>query len=146
MYRFGSFLFGGFMIPLRDLYWPFEVFYYIMPYSYYIRSYMFQYFSASEFANCNPAEALNQAVCVEATTPFRERIRATDYDADARVPGKLVLGQLSNVFPLLSTEDETVKDFAIIIAVGLFFKIIYIAGVLMKTSKVSKFVSSNNSK
>jgi hypothetical protein len=31
---FGAFLFGGFLIPLRDLYWPFTLFYYIMPYSY----------------------------------------------------------------------------------------------------------------
>jgi hypothetical protein len=30
---FGAFLFGGFLIPLRDLYWPFKLFYYIMPYS-----------------------------------------------------------------------------------------------------------------
>lgn len=33
-YWFAAFLFGGFLIPLRDLYWPFTLFYYIMPYSY----------------------------------------------------------------------------------------------------------------
>lgn len=89
---------------------------------------MFQYLASSEFENCIRSENIDQAVCVEAP------------DGSTMVPGKLVLAQLSNVFPLLSDENESAKDIAIIIVVGLFFKILYIAGILTKTSKVSKFV------
>ncbi|KAL7574129.1 hypothetical protein ACA910_014814 [Epithemia clementina (nom. ined.)] len=124
---FGSFLFGGFLIPLRDLYYPFEIFYYFMPYSYYVRSAMYVYFADSTFDNCIPSQNLDQAVCVEAP------------EGSNTVSGKAVLEALSNVFPLLSAEDETAKDVGIILAVGAAFKLMYIVGVLLRTSQVSKF-------
>ena len=88
---------------------------------------MYNYFSESEFNSCDPDVNTDQAVCVPG-------------ENGGKVSGNVVLQEFSTVFPLLKDEDETAKDFGIILAVGAFFKLMYIAGVLMKTSQVSKFV------
>jgi len=119
-YWFASFLFGGFLIPLRDLYWPFELFYYIMPYSYYVRSSVYEQFAAATFEPCFERGA--SAVCTPETD------------------GLAVLGELSHVFPLLSTTSQTVKDIGIILAIGAFYKICYIVGVCYKSTRVATFV------
>lgn len=46
---FGSFLFAGYLIPLDDMFWPFKLFYYIMPYSYYVRSIMYSTLESTTF-------------------------------------------------------------------------------------------------
>ena len=116
---FASFLFGGFLIPLSDLYWPFELFYYIMPYSYYVRSAIYEQFTSSTFEPCT--DPTTSAVCVDSTS------------------GTDVLGGLSVVIPLMSTKNETAKDVGILIAIGAFYKIMYIVGVFYKTGQVATF-------
>jgi len=116
---FASFLFGGFLIPLSDLYWPFELFYYIMPYSYYVRSAVYEQFTASTFEPCT--DPTTSAVCVDSTS------------------GTAVLGGLSIVIPLMSTKNETAKDVGVLIAIGAFYKIMYIVGVFYKTGRVTTF-------
>ena len=113
---FGAFLFGGFLIPLRDMYWPFELFYYVMPYSYYVRSSMYEIFSHSTFEACTESVS---AVCVNSTA------------------GLDVLQELKQVFPVLSTEDNTIRDGGVMIGIGVFYKILYVVGVLYKTSLVT---------
>lgn len=115
---FGAFLFGGFLIPLRDMYWPFKLFYYAMPYSYYVRSSMYQLFSRSTFEACvNSLE--DSAVCVDSTS------------------GLDVLEGLRKVYPLMSTKDNTARDAAIMIAIGLFYKLLYVVGMIFKTRQVT---------
>ncbi|KAL7574130.1 hypothetical protein ACA910_014815 [Epithemia clementina (nom. ined.)] len=118
---FGSFLFGGFLIPLRDLYWPFELFYYIWPYSYYVRSFVYNYFIDIDWNPCNPEANPDQPVCVDSSS------------------GAEVLDEFSKIFPLVSSTDETGVDIVVLIAIGTFFKLLYIVGALMKTSAASKF-------
>lgn len=125
-FRFGAFLFGGFLISLNDLYWPFKLFYYIWPYSYYIRSFTYNYFIEIDWDPCIPAENPNQPVCVDSSS------------------GALVLDEFAKIFPLVSSEDETGVDIVVLIAIGAFFKIVYIVGVLMKTAAASKFQSSES--
>jgi len=50
-----------------------------------------------------------------------------------------VLDKFSIVFPLFSTKSETVKDIGILLALGCFWKLLYIVGVYYKSSRVSKF-------
>ena len=107
---------GGFLIPLRDMYWPFELFYYVMPYSYYVRSSMYEIFSHSTFEACTESVS---AVCVNSTA------------------GLDVLQELKQVFPVLSTEDNTIRDGGVMIGIGVFYKILYVVGVLYKTSLVT---------
>eukprot|EP00527_Entomoneis_sp_CCMP2396_P007145 CAMPEP_0198142730 /NCGR_PEP_ID=MMETSP1443-20131203/5442_1 /TAXON_ID=186043 /ORGANISM="Entomoneis sp., Strain CCMP2396" /LENGTH=649 /DNA_ID=CAMNT_0043805811 /DNA_START=139 /DNA_END=2088 /DNA_ORIENTATION=+ len=127
---FGSFLFGGFLIPQDDMYYPFEIFYYVMPFSYYARSFAYNYFKHINFEACDPDITTTNAVCVDSD------------QADGTTSGIAVLVAFAKVFPLLSSTDETAKDIGITIAVGMFFKLCYIMGILIKTSQASKFVKA----
>lgn len=118
MFWFASFLFGGFLIALQDMYWPFKAFYYIMPFSYYLRSYSYEAFAVSTFEPC--VQPSFSAVCVNSTS------------------GLDVLNGMSRVFPVLETEDTVAADVSILASVGCLFKIIYIAGVLYKTQQVAR--------
>lgn len=118
-YWFAGFLFGGFLIPLEDLYWPFEAFYYIWPYSYYLRAFNYQYFKYLTFESCNRLENPQAAVCVDSTD------------------GLDVLRGLEVVFPVLTTADTFAQDVGVLIAIGTFFKLLYVCGVVYKTSRSS---------
>lgn len=117
---FASFLFGGFLIPLSDLYWPFKLFYYIMPYSYYVRSAVYEQFTSTTFEPCVGSTV--SSICVNSTS------------------GTDVLQELSYVIPLFSTENQTVQDIAILILIGAVYKVLYLIGVFYKTSQFTKFV------
>ena len=49
-YWFGAFLFGSFLIALSDLCWLFELFYYILPFQYYLRSQICNLFADMMFS------------------------------------------------------------------------------------------------
>ena len=115
---FASFLFGGFLIPERDLYWPLKLFYYIMPYQYYIRSYMYNFFIDANFDACT--EGTVGAVCVDST--------------DSRV----VLEELGKIFPLVSAEEQVLQDILILLAIAVVYKIQSIIVIILKTRKVAK--------
>ena len=119
---FASFLFGGFLIPLRDLYWPFELFYYIMPFNYFVRSSIYETFRQTTFEACT--DPTTSAVCVDSTN------------------GLEVLAGLGRVIPLFQDTDQTVQDIGVLLAIGAFYKIMYIVGVFYKTSQVTKFVDA----
>uniref|UniRef100_A0A7S2YIE4 ABC-2 type transporter domain-containing protein n=1 Tax=Entomoneis paludosa TaxID=265537 RepID=A0A7S2YIE4_9STRA len=118
---FGAFLFGGFLISQDDLYWPFELFYYIMPYQYHLRSFVYNYFSEISWEACDPVLNPQQAVCVNST------------NADD------IIDAFGRIYPLISSDDQTGFDIVILIIIGTVFKLMFIAGVLMKTSATSKF-------
>jgi hypothetical protein len=46
---------------------------------------------------------------------------------------------LGQTFPLISTKNYTGQDFVVIVVIGLVYKMLYIVGVLYKTSQVAKF-------
>lgn len=105
---FGAFLFGGFLIPLDDLYWPFELFYYIMPYQYHMRSFVYNYFSETGWDPCPLTSIQTQPVCV------------LDGDSDK------VLDSFGRIYPLISSDDQTGFDIVILIVIGCVFKLFYI--------------------
>ena len=117
---FGAFLFGGFLIAPDDMYWPFRLFYYIMPYGAYARSTAYEIFSYATFAPCDPATNQLSAICIPETD------------------GLKVLEALSNVFPLLSSSDNFIPDLVAILAIGVFYKVLYVVGVLYKSTLVTK--------
>ena len=106
---------------MRDLYWPFELFYYIFPFSYHLRSFIYNYFSEIDWNPCDPVQNPDEPVCVDSTS------------------GADVLDEFSTIFPLISSKNETGVDIVVILAIALFFKIFYIVGALIKTSAASKF-------
>lgn len=123
---FASFLFGGFLIALEDMYWPFKLFYYTMPYSYYARSALYIQFTETNF---KPCDGLPQPVCVPA-------------GADGKVDSGEVLDSLGRVFPLIESSDEVGKDMGILLAIAMVYKIGTILGIMVKSKKVAAFKSA----
>ena len=123
---FGSFLFAGFLIPEEDMYWPFTLFYYVMPYQYYVRSAVYLLFKDATFSSCNPNEETTTAPCIQ-----------SDDGPNGTVDGLEVLGGLSLIYPLLETVDHVARDIGVLLAIAAFFKIFYIIGVVRKTKEVA---------
>lgn len=117
---FGSFLFAGFLIPLRDLYWPFKAFYYFMPYGYFVRSYIYVTFTNADWEACDPASAGNSPVCVDSTDP-----------------GDIIEG-IGRIYALIENEDQVWQDVGIILGLAMFWKILAVAAILISTGKVGK--------
>ena len=120
---FASFLFGGFVIPLDDLYYPWTIFYHTMPFSYYVRSAVYEAFAYATFETC-PVGSFS-AVCVQEET------------AGAGVPGVQIVEAFSNVMPLADSDDTVGRDIIILIAIGVAYKIIYAVGIILKTRQVA---------
>ena len=122
-YWFGVFLFAGFLIPLRDMYWPFELFYYILPFQYYVRSAVFNFLHDTTWEPC-----------------FRDQIVGPQPPVcvPPRATGTEVLTEIGRVYPLIEADDNRVFDLVILLVIAAFFKITYIIGVYVKTSKTSK--------
>jgi ABC-type multidrug transport system ATPase subunit len=114
---FGSFLFAGFLISKDDLFWPFTLFYYIMPYAYYLRSSMYNYLKDTTFDSCEPGTSAG--VCVQSTS------------------GSDVLGGINLVYNVVENEDTISADIATLIGIAIFYKILYIIGVVYKSSRVT---------
>lgn len=110
------------MIPLRDMYYPFELFYYIFPFSYYMRSMMYLMFKYETFEPC--IDDPTSAVCTPETD------------------GLDVLDAFSRILPLAEAENTFGVDLLVIIAIGLFYKLFYIIGVIYFAGKASKFHES----
>lgn len=117
MLWFGTFLFAGFLIPLRDMYWPFELFYYILPFGYWVRSHVYTILIDAQFAPC--FDPLTSAVCSPTGI------------------GSEVLDGLGRVFPLISSENMIVRDILTLLALALLFKITSITLIILKTRKVA---------
>ena len=93
-----------------------------MPFSYYVRSAVHEWFKAITFESCTVRG--NSPVCV------------------ASEDGSDVLVAFNRVMPLVSEDDTTISDLVILIVIGVVWKLFYIAGVMYKTSLVSKFHES----
>jgi hypothetical protein len=117
-------LFGGFLISKDDLFWPFELFYYITPMGYYLRSTMYNLFSEASFAPCDPATNIQSSVCVNSTS------------------GNDVLEGLSVVYPIIQNKDQVSQDIGIMIGIAMFFKVFYVLGVVKKSKQFAKIHSS----
>jgi len=117
---FGAFLFGGFLISEDNLPWPFRLFYYFMPFAYYLRSQMYNYLIDTTWNYCDAGNPNQSPVCVQSTT------------------GEAVLGGIGLSYPLITAEDNYWGDLGIMIAVAIAYKILYIAGVYIKGSKTAK--------
>jgi ABC-2 type transporter len=119
-YWFGFLLFGGFLVGVDELVWPMKVFYYILPCSYYLRTQMYNLLIDTKWSVCDPSVGASSA-CVPDPT------------------GENVLNGMSAAFPVIVAEDTFTSDLLALVSLALFFKGLYIAGVIFKTSKTVKF-------
>ena len=127
---FGSFLFGGFLIPRSDMYYPFELFYYIMPYSYFLRAMAYNALEGSTFETC--ADEMASQVCV-----------LDEFDVAVINPsGTAVLNELNKVLPVVENDDTVARDVFVLLAFGVAYKLLYIYGVLYKSTRSSQVYAS----
>ena len=99
------------------MFWPLKVFYYVLPYNYYVRSAMFLIFTESTWEPCT--DPTTSAVCVNSTD------------------GLLVLDAFSRVFPLVTTENTYWSDVGYMVCIGVFWKIVGVVSILVKARRVS---------
>lgn len=118
---FCSFLFNGFLIAKEDLYIPFNVFYYILPQGFYLRSLLYLVFVKKKWEPCTDISF--SAVCLNTTD------------------GKEVLGALSLTFPIIRVEDSYFIDLGSLLGLALVWKLIGILVMLIKTKNVSSIVN-----
>ena len=62
---FSGFLYGGFLIPGKDMIWPLKIFYYILPLKYGVRSMVYAEFIDADWSKCKTpsTRALGQVGC-----------------------------------------------------------------------------------
>jgi ABC-2 type transporter len=116
---FASFLFGGFMISLDNMNPPFNIFYYMLPFSYFMRSSVYNVFRHLTFAPCTGPSTTS--VCIPETN------------------GLAVLGQYSLVMPLFTTDNNSAVDLTVLLAMGIIYKLAYIIILAYKTGKYMQF-------
>lgn len=126
-YWFGFFLFSGFVIGVDDLVYPFKIFYYIFPFSYYIRSQMYNWLIDSTWVPCYPDDnTLNSPICQPNPT------------------GASILEAIGLSYPVIQAEDTYWQDVGTLIALALVFKVAYVIGVYLKTSKSAMFLPNSD--
>jgi hypothetical protein len=112
---FASFLFSGFLLPESELYWPFKCFYYTLPFSYYLRSFIYAIFIDADFEECTVRTI--GAICTNSSS------------------GADILDETSVLFPLVSSEDTFLQDVLIMLAIAAFFKLCYIIILIRKAGR-----------
>jgi hypothetical protein len=117
------FLFNGNFIDSSILYYPFTVFYHILPFSYYIRSCTYINMHDATWDKCTGGAESGQAICVESGDPIE------------------VLDQLSQIYSVVDSQDHVSRDMLVILALALVFKVLYVIGVYVKTHRVAAIMS-----
>jgi hypothetical protein len=100
------------------MFWPLKLFYYVLPYNYYIRSAMFLIFTESTWVPCT--DPTTSAVCVDSSN------------------GADVLNALSFVFPLVTTENTFWSDVAYMLLMGLVWKVVGVSIIVMKSCRIAR--------
>lgn len=114
---FAALLFSGYLVPLNDMFWPLKIFYYVLPYNYYVRSALYLIFTQSRWEACT--DPSTSAVCVNSTK------------------GIDVLANFERVIPLVSVEDTYWGDLFIMFLLGVFWKVVAIIAIIVKSKRVS---------
>jgi hypothetical protein len=85
-----------------------------------VRSAMYNFLSDTTWDDCDPATNDESPVCVEDGT------------------GKNVLEGIGLTYAVVTNEDQVVQDIGVMIAIAAVYKVLYILGVVYKTTRVSK--------
>ena len=107
------------MIPQEDMFWPFEAFFYVLPFRYYVSASGYNFLQYLTWEECT--DPTTSAVCVDPPTTEN------------------VLNRLSVIFgSLLSSEDTIVRDMCVLVVIAMFYKILYAIGVMLKCRRSAK--------
>jgi len=114
-----SFFFSGLFLPLDKLFWPIKIFYYISPFSYYLRSMFYVLYSHVHFDPCDRSINLFTTICVESGE------------------GTEVLDALHKIFQIFENKNTLIKDIGVFALIIFLFKGLYVIGVVWKGCRVS---------
>jgi hypothetical protein len=103
---------SGIFLPSSELFWPFKVFFYILPLPAYARSAMYTVLIAEDFFPCT--DPLEYDVCVNSTL------------------GADVLESARIIVPLISSDNTVASDVGILLSIAASFRLLYILGVCLK--------------
>jgi len=121
-----AFLFGGALILLEDVPWPFRVFAYIAPYRYMAKSATYAEFTRITFEGAE-RQPDGSFKCPEVIGPV----------GCFGITGEEVLDSLSAVVYNLSPENTFWRDFGIVAGMAALFKVLFIVVAYYKVTKVA---------
>ena len=108
---FSAFLYGGFLIPGEDIYWPLKIFFYILPIKYTVRSMNYVDNIDAKFDGCAKYDD-DEQFC---------------FGQDA------LLKNVGSIYPLITDENTLSTDIGIVLAIAAFFKLQYIIILVVKS-------------
>lgn len=111
-----SFFVGYLLLCLTTFLRP-KAFHYVLPFGYYLRSTIYTIFIDADWAACT--DPTTSSVCVPSTD------------------GKDVLDGLSVIFPVVESENRVGKDLLIVLAIAVFFKLVTIVIIIVRTKRVA---------
>lgn len=116
---FCFFLFGGFLIPEKDMIWPFKAFFYVMPLPYTLRSIVYSHYTTVEWDEC--PDPTNAYICY---SPNQD--------------GLEVLQRAANTYPFIQYEDKRMFNFWIVIAQAMVWKVLFLVVAMYQFSRVAQ--------
>lgn len=133
---FASFLFNGLFLPIKSIPWPFRIFSFILPFRYNVRSMAYQeYVKGPNWGGAILCDPLTDVTCYPAG------FKCTDTSAGAACygrTGKQVLQSIHQVFDTFNAQDTFNTDVAILIAIAVVCKIIFVYVMTVKAKTESK--------
>jgi len=111
-----GFLCCGIYLPVRDMFWPIKIFYHISSFGYYARSTAHILLDDETFDSCDVATNVASAACTTSTA------------------GSDVVFELQKIITVIA-DDNLLRDTFIIIGLAIFYKIIFIIGLVLKAKK-----------
>ena len=98
---FSAFLYGGFLIPVKDIVWPLRTLHWVFPLGYAIRSMTFSEFVDGTWDACDKYDP-DKDFC------YCQSDR--DYDPTKSCSGRVVLDSLKVLYPLFSSKNTILLD------------------------------------
>merc|ERR1712232_539877 len=113
---FASFLFSGLFLKPEFIIWPFRVFCYLLPLRWMLRAASYLEYNGTEWDGAVLQSGGLGFTCPDAANAMQCFGRTGDQ----------VLVSLRRQFGHISTEDTVLNDFLCILAIGVFFKLLYV--------------------
>ena len=113
-----SLLFSGIVLPFDEMFMPFTILYYVLPYQNFLRGFIHATMANVEFEPCNVFPT--GTPCVDSTN------------------GEAVLNRLGDSFPLITANNTIGTDMATLFIMGVAYKVIYAVGVIYRANRSSR--------
>lgn len=129
---FSTFLFCGLFLPIKSIPWPFQIFSYILPFRYTLRSMAYQEYKGTTWSGAELCDPLTDVLCQP--EGFKCAPGATYCYGRT---GEQILHTLHKSFDLISPKDYFATDVGILIAIAVVAKLFFIVFMSMKATTES---------